>query len=71
MKFTKEEKFLARIIVIIMVGFIIRAYGLYVQQQTVESAQLLSINEDTQEYNISFDGEVHSYKGDWEVITNK
>ena len=40
-----EEKFLVRIIIIVLIGLMIRSYGLHVQKQTIESAELTSVTE--------------------------
>lgn len=66
MKFTKEEKFIAKMVIIVVIGLLVRQYGLYIQNKTIESAKLYSVNQNTHtEYTIEFDGEYHNYTGDW------
>ena len=72
MKFTKEEKFLAKMVLVVVIGLLIRGYGLHVQQKTIESAQLISVNENTHSsYIISFDGDEHLYTGSWKEMYTK
>ena len=59
MRFNKEEKFIIRIIIIVIIGLLIRAYGLHVQKQTIRSAELTSVTDSG--YTISFQGEEHIY----------
>ena len=62
MRFTKEEKFIALVLVTVIVGLLIRAYGLYVKEQTIQSAELSYVTETG--YAISFEGEEHYYTFD-------
>lgn len=72
MKFTKEEKFLAKMVIVVLIGLLIRGYGLHVQQKTIESASLVSVNENThQSYVLSFDGDEHLYTGSWKEMYTK
>lgn len=59
MRFTKEEKFIALVLVTVIIGLLIRAYGLYVQKQTIRAATLTGVTETG--YTISFEGEEHYY----------
>lgn len=59
MRFNKEEKFIIRIIIIVIIGLMIRFYGLHVQKQTIRSAELTGVTETG--YTISFNGEEHYY----------
>ena len=59
MKFTKEEKFMAKVLIIVIIGLLIRAYGLHVREQTIRAAELMYVTETG--YAISFNGEEHYY----------
>lgn len=59
MRFNKEEKFIIRIIIIVIIGLMIRYYGLYVRNQTIRAATLTGVTETG--YTISFEGEEHYY----------
>lgn len=59
MKFNKEERFIIRILIIVLIGLMIRSYGLYIQKQTIQSAELTGVTETG--YTISFAGEEHYY----------
>ena len=59
MKFNKEERFIIRILIIVLIGLMIRFYGLHVQKQTIQSAELTGVTETG--YTISFNGEEHYY----------
>ena len=59
MKFNKEERFIIRILIIVLIGLMIRSYGLYVQKRTIQSAELTGVTETG--YTISFAGEEHYY----------
>lgn len=59
MRFTKEEKFMFRILIIVLIGLVIRFYGLHVREQTIQSAELTGVTETG--YTISFNGEEHYY----------
>lgn len=62
MKFTKEEKFLVKVLIMVIISLMIRAYGLYVKEQTIQSAELSYVTETG--YAISFEGEEHYYTFD-------
>ena len=62
MKFTKEERFMAKVLIIVIIGLLIRAYGLYVQKQTIQSAELTGVTDSG--YTIAFEGEEHYYTFD-------
>ena len=62
MKFNKEERFIIRIIIIVIIGLLIRAYGLHVREQTIRAATLTGVTETG--YTISFEGEEHYYTFD-------
>lgn len=59
MKLNKEERFIRNIIIIVVIGLLIRAYGLHVREQTIREATLTTVTENG--YSISFDGEEHYY----------
>ena len=59
MKFTKEERFMAKVLIIVIIGLLIRAYGLYVRNQTIRAAELTAVTENG--YTLSFEGEEHYY----------
>ena len=59
MKFNKEERFIIRILIIVLIGLMIRFYGLHVQKQTIQSAELTGVTETG--YTISFNEEEHYY----------
>ena len=59
MRFTKEEKFIALVLVTVIIGLMIRSYGLYIRNQTIQSAELTGVTETG--YTISFNGEEHYY----------
>lgn len=62
MKFTKEERFIAKVLIIVIIGLLIRAYGLHVRNQTIQSAELTGVTENG--YTLSFEGEEHYYTFD-------
>ena len=62
MRFTKEEKFIALVLVTVIIGLMIRSYGLYVRNQTIQSAELTGVTDSG--YTISFEGEEHYYTFD-------
>ena len=62
MRFTKEEKFIALVLVTVIIGLMIRSYGLYVRNQTIQSAELTGVTGSG--YTISFEGEEHYYTFD-------
>ena len=59
MKFNKEERFIIRILIIVLIGLMIRSYGLFVRNQTIRAATLTGVTETG--YTISFGGEEHYY----------
>ena len=62
MKFNKEERFIIRILIIVLIGLMIRSYGLFVRNQTIQSAELTGVTENG--YTLSFEGEEHYYTFD-------
>ena len=62
MRFTKEEKFIALVLVTVIIGLMIRSYGLYVRNQTIQSAELTGVTDSG--YTLSFEGEEHYYTFD-------
>lgn len=62
MRFTKEEKFIALVLVTVIIGLMIRSYGLYVRNQTIQSAELTGVTDSG--YTISFESEEHYYTFD-------
>ena len=62
MRFTKEEKFIALVLVTVIIGLLIRAYGLHVREQTIRAAELTGVTDSG--YSISFEGEEHYYTFD-------
>ena len=59
MRFTKEEKFIALVLVTVIIGLLIRAYGLHVREQTIRAATLTGVTDSG--YTISYAGEEHYY----------
>ena len=59
MKFNKEERFIIRIIIIVIIGLMVIGYGKFVRNQTIQSAELTGVTETG--YTISFNGEEHYY----------
>ena len=59
MKFNKEERFIIRIIIIVIIGLMVIGYGKFVRNQTIQSAELIGVTETG--YTISFNGEEHYY----------
>lgn len=59
MRFNKEEKFIIRIIIIVIIGLMVIGYGKFVRNQTIRSAELTGVTETG--YTISFEGEEHYY----------
>lgn len=59
MRFNKEEKFIIRIIIIVIIGLMMIGYGKFVRNQTIRSAELTGVTETG--YTISFNGEEHYY----------
>lgn len=54
-----EKKFLKGVFVLVLVALLFVAYGRYVEQDTIKSAELVEVTEDS--YIISFDGQEHIY----------
>lgn len=54
-----EEKFLIRIIIIVIIGLMMIGYGKFVRNQTIQSAELTGVTDSG--YSISFNGEEHYY----------
>lgn len=58
-----EKKFVIRMVILVVVGLMLVAYGKYVtakvRNEVINSATLVESNEDY--YTISFDGEEHIY----------
>ena len=61
-RLNSEEKFIALVLVTVIIGQLIRAYGLYVREQTIQSAELTGVTDSG--YSISFEGEEHYYTFD-------
>lgn len=59
MKFNKEERFIIRIIIIVIIGLMVIGYGKFVRNQTIQSAMLTGVTDSG--YTISFEGEEHYY----------
>ena len=62
MKFNKEERFIIRIIIIVIIGLMVIGYGKFVRNQTIQSAELTGVTDSG--YTISFEGEEHYYTFD-------
>lgn len=62
MKFNKEERFIIRIIIVVLIGLMFVAYGNYIKKQTIQSAMLTGVTDSG--YTISFEGEEHYYTFD-------
>ena len=62
MKFNKEERFIIRIIITVIIGLMVIGYGKFVRNQTIQSAELTGVTETG--YTISFNGEEHYYTFD-------
>lgn len=62
MKLNKEERFMVKILIIVIIALMVRAYGLFVREQTIRAATLTAVTENG--YSISFDGEEHYYTFD-------
>lgn len=54
-----EMKFLKRLLVLVLVGLLFVAYGHYLRNEVIKSAELVEVTEDS--YIISYDGEAHIY----------
>lgn len=59
MKFNKEERFIIRIIIIVIIGLMVIGYGKFVRNQTIQSAELTGVTDSG--YTLSFEGEEHYY----------
>ena len=59
MKFNKEERFIIRIIIIVIIGLMVIGYGKFVRNQTIQSAELTGVTDSG--YTISFAREEHYY----------
>ena len=57
-----EEKSLIWILIIVLIGLMIRSYGLYIRNQTIREAVLTGVTDSG--YTISFEGEEHYYTFD-------
>lgn len=62
MKFNKEERFIIRIIITVIIGLMVIGYGKFVRNQTIRAATLTAVTENG--YSISFEGEEHYYTFD-------
>ena len=62
MKFNKEERFIIRIIIIVIIGLMVIGYGKFVRNQTIREATLTAVTENG--YTLSFEGEEHYYTFD-------
>lgn len=54
-----EEKFLVKILALVLVGLIFVAYGNFVRNETIKAASLVDVNDSG--YILSFEGEEHYY----------
>ena len=54
-----EEKSIIWILIIVLIGLMIRSYGLYIRNQTIHEAVLTGVTDSG--YTISFEGEEHYY----------
>ena len=62
MKLNKEERFMVKVLIIVLIGLMIRGYGLHVRNQTILAAELTGVTDSG--YSISFNGEEHYYTFD-------
>lgn len=62
MRFNKEERFIIRIIIVVIIGLMVIGYGKFVRNQTIRSAELTGVTDSG--YSISFEGEEHYYTFD-------
>lgn len=62
MKFNKEERFIIRIIITVIIGLMVIGYGKFVRNQTIQSAELTGVTDSG--YTISFESEEHHYTFD-------
>ncbi len=54
-----EKKFLKSVLVLVLVGLLFVAYGRYVENSVIKSAELVEVTKDG--YTISYNGEMHEY----------
>lgn len=59
MRFNKEEKFIIRIITVVIIGLMVIGYGKFVRNQTIRAAELTGVTDSG--YTINFNGEEHYY----------
>lgn len=62
MRFNKEERFIIRIIITVIIGLMVIGYGKFVRNQTIQSAELTGVTDSG--YIISFEGEEHYHTFD-------
>ena len=62
MKFNKEERFIIRIIITVIIGLMVIGYGKFIRNQTIQSAELTGVTDSG--YTITFEGEEHYYTFD-------
>lgn len=55
----EEMKFIKRLLVLVLVGLLFVAYGHYLRNEVIKSAELVEVTENS--YIISYDGEAHIY----------
>lgn len=55
-----EKKFIKFLLVVVVIGLLFVAYGKYIQRTTIESANLIEVNENN--YFIEFNGQIHEYE---------
>ena len=55
----EEMKFIKRLLVLVLVGLLFVAYGHYIRNEVIKSAELVEVKEHS--YIISYDGEAHIY----------
>lgn len=66
---SNEMKFIRKLLAIALIGLAISAYGHHVQNETIKSAHLVSVNENTHdEYVIAFGDDQSIYSGDWKEV---
>ena len=61
-RLNSEERFMVKVLIIVLIGLMIRAYGLHVREQTIQSAELTGVTDSG--YTLSFEGEEHYYTFD-------
>lgn len=62
MRFNKEEKFIIRITITVIIGLMVIGYGKFVRNQTIRAAELTAVTENG--YTLAFEGEEHYYTFD-------